>query len=101
MTRSRHIPVRRCVGCGRSRPKPDLVRIIVDGDRGAVVDVESRLGGRGAYLCRDAACLERAMARNSLARALRRPLFPPGSGDVARREFLAALRGEVDGQARL
>jgi predicted RNA-binding protein YlxR (DUF448 family) len=30
--------------------------------------------GRGAYTCRDAACFERASARGSFARSLRRPV---------------------------
>jgi predicted RNA-binding protein YlxR (DUF448 family) len=44
----------------------------------AVIDAEGRLGGRGAYLCRDgesarpqADCLARAIRRGSVGRTLR------------------------------
>jgi predicted RNA-binding protein YlxR (DUF448 family) len=48
------------------------------GPRVAVVDDEGRLGGRGAYLCRDSdgerprpECLQRAIRRGSVGRTLR------------------------------
>ena len=45
------------------------------GPRLAVIDSDGRLGGRGAYLCRDgerprAECLERAIRRRSVGRTL-------------------------------
>ncbi|MCA1690186.1 MAG: YlxR family protein [Actinobacteria bacterium] len=72
-------PHRRCVGCGRSAPKPELVRLVAAGGF-AVPDPDGRMGGRGAYVCRasssevDPACLDRATRRGGLARALRRPV---------------------------
>ena len=84
------------------KPRSEMVRIIVDGDRGAVLDVKMRLGGRGAYLCRNRECVDRALERGLLARALKRSLFPvKGAVELARERFLATVRGEVDGQACL
>jgi uncharacterized protein len=34
------------------------------------VDLRGKASGRGAYLCADAACLERGLTEGSLARAL-------------------------------
>jgi len=68
---ARHVPLRRCVGCGRQRPQDELVRLTTDPDEGIVVDRERRRGGRGAYLCLDSNCVKRALARGSIARALR------------------------------
>jgi predicted RNA-binding protein YlxR (DUF448 family) len=76
-------PRRRCVGCGRIAPKSELVRIAVAADSGAparraVHDRDGTMPGRGAYLCRGgdaevpaADCLDRAMRRGGIARALR------------------------------
>ncbi|MGI8801686.1 MAG: YlxR family protein [Solirubrobacteraceae bacterium] len=81
-------PQRRCVGCGRSAAKPKLLRLVA-ADGLAVPDPAGRRGGRGAYLCRpapssegspdvDQACLDRAVRRGGLARALRQPVrIPP------------------------
>lgn len=68
-------PERTCIGCRTTRPKPELLRLLVPaGDEKAAVSVDTggRGGGRGAYLCRASAadCLTRAR-RRALARALR------------------------------
>ena len=51
---------------------------------GVVVDESGRLGGRGAYLCRDGTCRDRAIAKGIIERALGVPLP---------REVRAALEG--------
>ena len=57
------------MGCGRRAPKHELVRFTeVDG----VLSEGATTRGRGAYTCRDAACFERACARGSFSRSLRR-----------------------------
>jgi predicted RNA-binding protein YlxR (DUF448 family) len=87
------MPRRRCVGCGRSAAKPELVRVALAertdtpgrarrGPVRAVIDAAGTLPGRGAYLCRSGAaagaatpdpdCLQRALRRGGLARTLRR-----------------------------
>jgi len=38
------------------------------------IDESGRLNGRGAYLCRDAACWTTALERGTLARALEAPV---------------------------
>jgi predicted RNA-binding protein YlxR (DUF448 family) len=65
------VPQRRCIGCGRVRPKQELLRLAAKADR-AVADPQSRLPGRGAYLCQDSDCAQKAQARGSASRALRR-----------------------------
>ena len=68
-------PVRACVACRARRPQPDLVRLTAVDGRAMVDarDARSRRPGRGAYLCGDATCVERAFAREALLlrRALR------------------------------
>ena len=60
------------MGCGRSRPKREMLRLVRTPD-GVVADPEARRPGRGAYLCPDPACTELAVRRNGLARAFRAP----------------------------
>jgi predicted RNA-binding protein YlxR (DUF448 family) len=38
------------------------------------VDPTGRANGRGAYVCRDGACIERAVAKGGLGRALEAPI---------------------------
>jgi len=68
------VPARTCVACRTSRPKRELVRIVRTPDRRIVVDETGRLAGRGAYVCRTAACLTIANTRGALSRALETPV---------------------------
>lgn len=64
-------PVRRCAGCGRRAPQPELVRFAA---RGGELVTGRTVPGRGAYTCRDVSCFERALAQHGFARALRKPV---------------------------
>ena len=61
------IPMRTCIGCGTIKPKKELVRIVLTQDGKVIADRTGRAGGRGAYLCDDPACLEKALKRKSFA----------------------------------
>jgi predicted RNA-binding protein YlxR (DUF448 family) len=64
------------VGCGRKRPQSELVRFAAPAGT-LVADAARRLPGRGAYTCRAVPCFERARARRSFARTLRRRVEVP------------------------
>jgi predicted RNA-binding protein YlxR (DUF448 family) len=63
-------PVRTCVGCRGRDIKALLVRVAVAGG-GLDVDVRARRPGRGAYVHLRPDCVERALDKGNLGRALR------------------------------
>lgn len=64
-------PERTCVGCRGRASKAALLRL-VRGPGGTVeVDERAVAPGRGAYVHRDLGCVEAALRRGGLARALR------------------------------
>lgn len=77
------------MGCGRIASKPQLVRLatVASGSGSPatlVIDLERKLPGRGAYVCREqstdapvADCLSHALTRKTLARAFRRAVTVP------------------------
>ena len=67
------MPTRTCVGCNRRAPKAELVRIVRDADGSIGLDRDGRTPGRGAYVCSEE-CLEQAVKRGRLGRALRVPV---------------------------
>ncbi|MBP5209603.1 MAG: YlxR family protein, partial [Clostridia bacterium] len=67
---NKKVPERKCVACGERRDKRDLVRAVRTPSGEIVLDLTGKLSGRGAYLCRDAACLRRARKGDRLGRAL-------------------------------
>ncbi len=74
------IPIRKCIGCGQRKSKFELIRIVNNQDQ-IVIDPSGKLPGRGAYICPDKDCLEKARKKNSLDAALKTKV----SGDVYRR----------------
>jgi len=63
---------RTCVGCRRVSDSRTLVRLSLRA--GSLVVADPRPVGRGAWLCPDETCLERATRRRALERALRSPV---------------------------
>jgi predicted RNA-binding protein YlxR (DUF448 family) len=59
-----------CVACRTSRPKRELQRVVRTPERDVVFDPTGRLAGRGAYVCQGSACLELAIKKGALSRAL-------------------------------
>ncbi len=65
------IPERTCIGCGQKKEKKDLIRIVHTPEDTFSIDPTGRKNGRGAYICRDSACLEKAIKRKALDRAFK------------------------------
>ena len=68
------IPMRMCIACREMRAKIDLMRVVRTPEGVLVFDATGKQNGRGAYLCRSSACLERAFKTRALERALEAPL---------------------------
>lgn len=66
----RKIPMRMCVACRQMRPKAELVRTVKTPDGAVVPFAGNKVNGRGAYICRDVACVEKARKSGALSRAL-------------------------------
>ena len=64
------IPIRQCIGCREQKPKPELIRVVRSPAGEVSLDPRGKASGRGAYLCRDAACLKKAVKSRALERAL-------------------------------
>ena len=71
MTRRGHVPQRTCAGCHAHDAKAAMLRIVRTSDGRVEVDPTGRAPGRGAYVHRAEACVDAALGRGGLARALR------------------------------
>ena len=63
-------PVRRCTGCGEHFPKKELVRVVRLPDGNIALDGGGKMSGRGAYICKSAACLKKARKARRLETSL-------------------------------
>ena len=68
---ARRPPTRTCIACGTAGDKRTLLRVVRTPEGGVELDASGRKPGRGAYLCLDEACFEKASAKHLLDAKLR------------------------------
>lgn len=65
-----HTPERMCAVCKKRLPKENLIRIAAT-PGGAEIDTDGKLQGRGAYLCKDPACISKCVKKRMLDRVMK------------------------------
>ena len=65
------IPQRQCIGCGQMKDKKELIRILKTQDGSIVIDATGKKNGRGAYICPDEECLQKAFKTKGLERSFK------------------------------
>ena len=84
---------RTCIGCRQVRARPELVRIVRSAVDGTVIaDPRGKQKGRGAYVCPNIDCINRAMEHQRLSRAFR---IAPGSVDRISFESIDRLKQDL------
>lgn len=79
--KQRKMPLRKCTGCGEMKEKRELIRVVKAPDtkdeNGEIIakgeislDLTGRKAGRGAYVCRNLACFEKARKERRFERSL-------------------------------
>lgn len=70
MPKQKKIPERRCVGCGESFEKKELIRVVRTAEGEVALDFTGKRSGRGAYICRKTSCFKAARKKKALERNL-------------------------------
>ncbi len=65
-----------CLGCNQQRPKRELIRVVRSPEGEVRLDPTGKANGRGAYICPDPACLQKALKNQRLGHALEANLPP-------------------------
>lgn len=68
--KNRKIPMRSCVVTREKLPKVELLRIVRTTDGTVIADISGKINGRGAYIKKDIAVLEKAKKSKILERHL-------------------------------
>lgn len=63
------VPMRMCIACKEMKPKKELIRIVKNQEGNISLDFTGKANGRGAYICNDAACIEKCIKSRALNRA--------------------------------
>ncbi len=67
-------PIRTCIGCRIRRSKSELLRIVRTPSKDIKIDLHVNSEGRGAYLCFDVKCAQKAIKHRSIERQLSVPV---------------------------
>ena len=63
---------RKCIACGELKPREDMIKITKEHSTSEVViEPDSKTFGRSAYLCYNRSCIELAIKKKKLNKALR------------------------------
>ncbi len=68
---TKKIPLRQCIGCGETKSKKEMIRILKTESEGIILDATGRKNGRGAYICPSAECLRKAVKTRGLDRSFK------------------------------
>lgn len=63
------IPQRTCIGCNIKKDKKELIRIVKNKENQIDVDRTGKMQGRGAYICDNVECLEKALKTKRLEKS--------------------------------
>ena len=68
------IPQRQCMGCRERKDKRAMIRVVRGTDGSVSLDFSGKVNGRGAYVCPDLQCLQKAQKSKALERSLEVPI---------------------------
>lgn len=68
--KQKKVPQRMCTGCMEMKPKKELIRVVRGTEGDISVDITGKKNGRGAYVCRNIECLEKAFKAKRLQKNL-------------------------------
>ena len=75
-TVTRPVPRRTCLACHQAKSKRELLRIVRTPEGEIELDVTGKKPGRGAYICPDRVCWEKAKKDKHLEHALKCDIKP-------------------------
>ena len=71
MSTGKKVPLRQCIGCGESKNKKEMIRILKTPEGEFILDATGRKNGRVAYLCPSKECLRKAIKGKGLERSFK------------------------------
>lgn len=67
--KKKKLPLRKCTGCQEMKNKKDMIRVVRNKEGEISIDFTGKKAGRGAYICPEVECLEKAIKNKGLERS--------------------------------
>lgn len=71
MKKIKKVPMRTCVGCRQTKPKKELIRIVLSPEGELFIDLKGKANGRGTYICYNNECFTEALKKKRISFALK------------------------------
>ncbi len=65
---------RMCIGCNEKKDKRELIRVVLSKTGEITIDKTGKQEGRGAYICDNSSCLEKAIKSKRLEKSFERKI---------------------------
>lgn len=89
-------PLRKCTGCQSMKDKKELIRIVKNNTNNFCLDTTSKKPGRGAYVCLNTECIEKAQKYKGLERSFK--CFVPKNIYISLKDELnSIMEGKTNG----
>lgn len=89
MATVKKIPHRLCLGCHEVKPKKELIRIVRSPEGEYSLDFTGKKPGRGAYICKNAECFDKAQKTKQFNKSFREEV-PSDTVKSLKEELFAA-----------
>ena len=80
--------LRRCIACLEQKEKNEMIRIVKPKDEGIQIDLSGKKNGRGAYICKNEDCLNKAIKTKKMEKTFEMNI---------EKDFYESLRGMILG----
>ena len=68
---TKKVPLRQCIGCQEMKEKKNMISVIKTPEDEIQLDATGRKNGRGAYICPNIECFQKARKTKGLERSLK------------------------------
>lgn len=72
--KQRKVPMRMCLGCQEMKPKKELIRVVKNKENEISIDLTGKKPGRGAYICNEILCFQKAQKAKKFERTFEIPI---------------------------
>ncbi len=63
--------LRKCIACNEHKTKDQLIKVVKNKSGEINIDTNGKLNGRGAYICKNKDCINKAIKNKQLNRSLK------------------------------
>ncbi len=92
---NKKLPLRKCTGCQEMKNKKDLIRIVKNNEGDFFLDYTGKKNGRGAYICANLECMEKAHKFRGLEKSFKSPV-PKEIYKTLEEDLLTFLKGSAN-----